>query len=122
MDNKILSGLRNDQKTDLSKGTIRNADAVLMLLHSAGGVARKGEIKKALQDWSGNNQTYCYLFKSYWNETHGFVGNSFEQSSFQIFNSSTSRYFTRRTYYYRTSRGKYSISAEGFKRLRELGF
>ena len=60
---------------------------------------------------------------------YGFVGTSFLQESNQVHHLprwrpgaglSDGHMSTRRTYYYRTGRGVYSISAEGYRRLAEL--
>ena len=123
---QILSGLRNGQNTDLSAGTIRNADAVLLLLHSSGGMGRSADLKAALRTWGGE-QSYGYLFQSHCPSSgYGFVGTSFEQASNRVYHYASehgdSHYSVRRTYYYRLARGNFAISAEGYKRLNELGF
>lgn len=126
MNAQILSGLRNGQNTDLSSCVIRNADAVLLLLHSSGGMGRSGDLKAALRSWRGC-RSYGYLFQSHCPSTgYGFVGTSFEQATNRVYHYASdhgdSHYSVRRTYYYRLARGNYAITAEGYKRLTELGF
>jgi hypothetical protein len=126
MNAQILSGLRNGQNTDLSAGTIRNADAVLLLLHSAGGMGRSDDLKAALRAWGGD-LSYSYLFQSHSpSGGYGFVGTSFEQASNRVYHYPSAygdeHYSVRRTYYYRVARGNYAVSSEGYKRLNELGF
>ncbi len=126
MNAQILSGLRNGQNTDLSTGTIRNADAVLLLLHTHGGMGRSRDLKAALRFWRAG-RSYSYLFQSHSATAgYGFVGASFEQGTNRVYHESSyygdAHYSTRRTYYYRRSRGNYAITAEGYKRLAELGY
>lgn len=126
MNAQILDGLRNGQNTDFSKGTIRNADAVLLLLHSAGGIARSTDLKRVLREWVGP-LSFGYLFQIYCDSGgYGFAGESFSQSTNRVYHYGTGskpdHYSIRRTYYYRMARGNYAISAEGYVRLRELGF
>lgn len=121
----VLSGLRNGQNTDLARGRVRNADAVLLLLNSCGGSARVGDLKAALKAWRPD-RVYSYLFQL--SPDYGFLGGSFEQAT------STVEHYpsrgrgkwawhesTRRTYYYRLARGVVAISLEGYRRLAELG-
>jgi len=126
MNAQILSGLRNGQNTDLSEGVIRNADAVLLLLHAHGGMGRSGDLKAALRFWR-SGRSYGYLFQSHCTTAgYGFVGTSFEQTSNRVYHEASdhgeAHYSDRRTYYYRLTRGNYAISAEGYIRLRELGY
>ena len=133
----ILRGLVNGQNTNLSKGTIRNADAVLLLLNEAGGVAKVGYLQEQLRNWRPG-LTYGYLFRSnYEGGGYGFTGTSFLQSHNVVHHEPSYNEMCkdddledeptyghnsiRRTYYYRSGRGIYAISAEGYKRLRELG-
>lgn len=129
LDVRILLGLRNGQNTNISRGTIRNADAVLLLLASAGGVARIGQLKATLRAWRPG-KVYNYVFQAHTGrgEGYGFCGDTFEQSTVSVehyphrgrkdwaWHTST-----RRTYYYRIARGIIAISLEGYKRLAELG-
>jgi hypothetical protein len=122
----ILSGLSNGNRTDLSAGIITNSDAVLLLLHSLGGTARTRDLKALLNQWRGP-RSYGYLFQNYepgWSNGYGFVGRTFEQATTQITEwgfEDFGRRWTRRNYYYTLRRGTVAISAEGFRRLGELG-
>lgn len=130
MSNITLDGLANGNVTDLEKGTIRNADAVLLILHAYSGVATKGEILAVLKAWRPE-PCYGYLFQSAARSGgYGFVADSYEQAHNDVYHhphiapngtwkgGHTSR---RRTYYYRKSHGVYAITAEGMARLAELG-
>ena len=131
MAHNVLSGLANGQNTNLSKGTIRNADAVLLLLNEAGGMAYGRDLKAQLRDWRPGN-SYGYLFQSHQpGSGYGFMGTHFGQDHNVVSHQPTVadpymkkasyRTSVRRTYYYRSARGLYAISAEGYKRLGELG-
>lgn len=137
MESNILSGLTNGQNTNLSKGTIRNADAVLLLLNESGGVAKVGKLQSQLKAWRPG-PTYGYLFRSNHEAGgYGFMGTSFDQSHNVVHHEPSydemckddnleddptyGHKSIRRTYYYRSGHGVYSISAEGFRRLEELG-
>lgn len=127
-----LRGLRNGQNTDLAKGTIRNADAVLLLLHANGGTARTGLLKSALVAWRPG-PSYGYLFQyasPHSDAGYGFVGSRFDQAytkvghagSFRGAGDFTARHESlRRNFYYRVRTGVVAISAEGLRRLAELG-
>ena len=117
----ILAGLTNGNRTDLSKGVITNSDAVLLLLfHTFGGIARTRDLRTHLNNWRGP-RSYGYLFQNYqpgWSTGYGFVGRTFEQSTTRI---DTLYPYDRRNFYYTVRRGTVAISAEGFRRLEELG-
>ena len=122
----ILRGFKNGQNTDLDKGTIRNADAVLLLLNEAGGTARVGELRAALRAWRPNRH-FNYLFQMYSGSGgYGFAGSNFASATTRVYHYGTGfgdkgHESDRRTYYYRSGRGTYAITAEGFRRLAELG-
>lgn len=126
----LLSGLRNGQNTDLHKGTIRNADAVLLLLNERGGSARGRDIKAALREWRPG-LAFGYLFQSNFRGSgYGFCGTSILTESYRIRHAPSFESYgagddghesTRRTYYYRVARGFFAITAEGYRRLEELG-
>lgn len=131
MNAQLLAGLRNGQNTDLGAGTIRNADAVLLLLNSAGGVARTRDLKDALRQWRpGLSFGYLFQFQpTYGTSGYGFLGSNFHQASTVVYHNPTysipdrgeGHESIRRNYYYRTARGTVAISAEGYRRLTELG-
>lgn len=122
MDTQPLAGLSHSFVTDLPAGTVRNADAVLLLLHAAGGTGRSTAVKATLRKWRGEDLSFGYLFQSHYPTTgYGFVGRNFEQASNRVHHVDTGRDSTRRTYYYRLARGHYAVSAEGYRRLAELG-
>lgn len=124
----VLAGLRNGQNTDLLGGTVRNADAVLLLLASRGGVATTKELRTSLQQWRpGLRFTYLFASRGAFGG-YGFCGPDFVTPSCQVYHYGQYKGFepgghesTRRHYYYRLRRGTIAISAEGFKRLEELG-
>lgn len=133
----ILHGLKNGQNTSFSKGTIRNADAVLLLLNEAGGVATVRQLQGQLQSWRPG-PTYGYLFRSHYEGGgYGFMGTDFNQTHNMVHHHpsadslwkddeledepSYGHTSKRRTYYYRAARGVYAITSEGFRRLYELG-
>jgi hypothetical protein len=123
--NDILSGLMNGQDSDASKRTIRNADAVLLLLDAMGGVAEVRDLRAALKEWRPG-RSYGYLFQSNFEGSgYGFVGTSFHQTHNRISHAPAKwggrcHESDRRTYYFRQGRGVYAISAEGYRRLGEL--
>lgn len=127
----LLKTLRNGQNTNLTAGTIRNADALLLCLNARGGVALRRHLEADLRSWRPQ-----LSFSSLFNGTgassgYGFVGRSFEQAHNEVYHegyyrpdgtlAAESHTSLRRTYYYRSGHGIYSISAEGYKRLQELG-
>lgn len=125
MDTNLLAGLRNGQNTDLSKGTIRNADAVLLLLNSAGGMAKSRDLRAALRTWRPD-LSFGYLFQMPSHGSgYGFAGTAFTSSGTRVFHQPADldgdgHTSWRRQYYYRVRRGVYAITAEGYNRLQEL--
>lgn len=130
MSSNILDGLTNGNVTNLKAGTIRNSDAVLLIIHAYSGLATKGEILSILKAWRPE-PCYSYLFQSASaSGGYGFVADSYEQTHSNVYHhphiapngtwkgGHTTR---RRTYYYRKSRGVYALTAEGMARLTELG-
>lgn len=125
-----LSGLTNGQNTDLNKGVIRNADAVLLLLNEAGGMAHGRDLKAALKEWRPG-RVYNYLFQSHCHGSgYGFCGTNIHTESYRVYHhpgfeeygaGTVGHESTRRTYYYRMARGLFAITAEGYRRLEELG-
>jgi hypothetical protein len=126
IDSTVLKGLSNGNVTSLDRGVIRNADAVLLLLKEAGGVARIRDLTAALRSWRPGLH-FNYLFQKYSaHGGYGFCGSSVASESTRVWHDDYSRpkgghYSTRRTYYYRSAHGVYTITAEGYRRLAELG-
>jgi hypothetical protein len=125
----LLKTLRNGQDTNLNKGTIRNADALLLCLAARGGVAKRRELQADLLEWRPG-LSYSSLFNgTKASSGYGFVGTSFHQTHNEVYHEGHYRpdgsgvdghVAKRRTYYYRSGHGIYSITAEGCKRLSEL--
>lgn len=128
---RLLKTMVNGQDTDWQKGTIRNADAVLLLLHSLGGMTARTNLVRSLREWRPGHR-YGYLFQS---ESHyggyGFVGRDEYSTHNTVHHSghvdwdgkrgSKEHKSKRRTYYYRAQKGMYALTLEGLKRLVELG-
>ena len=124
----ILDGLKHSYVTHLETGLINNADAALLVLLEAGGVAATTDVRAALRTWRPGLH-FTYLFHSHDpSGGYGFTGTSFESINNRVyhyhdFNSSKDgHYSTRRTYWYRRSRGVVALTAEGIRRLREMGY
>lgn len=129
MSNITLEGLVNGNVTDLKAGTIRNSDAVLLIIHAHSGVATKAEVMSILNAWRPG-PSYGYLFQTESRGSYGFIASSYEQSHNTVYhhphltpngNWKGGHMSRRRTYYYRKSRGVYALTAEGMTRLSELG-
>lgn len=121
----ILLGLTHSFITNLSAGTINNADATLLILKTLGGVAKLSSIREALRQWRPGLR-FNYLFQSlptYGCGGYGFVGKDFHASHNKVNHQDPDgyHYSNRRTYWYRSAHGVYSITAEGYRRLAELG-
>lgn len=125
-----LANLTHSYTTDLSKGTINNADAALLVIHTYSGVATRGEVIAILKSWRPGRH-YSYLFQSPSYGSYGFVANNVNQAHNEVYHGPywdprrddwveghTSQ---RRTYYYRKGPGLYALTNEGIKRLAELG-
>ena len=126
-DGSALSTLRHSYVTNLSDGRINNHDATLLIMAAAGGFSTSSSVTKRLRRWRKNDDlAFTYL----WNTSHvggyGFVGKNIGTTYNKIYNYSFNRrardftFTQRRTYWYRTSRGNYSITIEGLRRLSEL--
>ena len=123
-DGSVLSTLRHSCVTNLSDGRINNHDATLLIMAAANGLSTSSSATKRLRRWRKNDElAFTYL----WNTSHfggyGFVGKNINTVYNRIYNYSFNRardFTQRRTYWYRTSRGKYSITIEGLRRLSEL--
>ena len=128
-----LRGLTHGFKTDLARRVVNNADAALIVLWEHGGLADLNELRSELQAWRPGRQ-FTYLFNKYDGGGYGFVGQNFETASNAIWHAAyvvwgprgierqvDGHHSVRRTYWYRRARGVYAITAEGLKRLGELG-
>lgn len=125
-----LANLTHSYTTDLTKGTINNADAALLIIHAYSGVATRGEVISSLKAWRPGLH-YSYLFNASRHGGYGFVAGDINQTHSETYHSPhwdqrrddwveghTSQ---RRTYYYRKGPGLYALTNEGIKRLAELG-
>ena len=123
MDN-ILRGLTHSFATNLSAGRINNADATLLVLESLGGVAKVGQILKVLRGWRPG-LSFGYLFNTSAHGGYGFVGGDFHTTHNRVYHFpgfvTEEHESDRRTYWYRSAHGTYTITAEGYRRLDELG-
>lgn len=120
----VLTDLTHSTVTNIPAGRINNADACLLLLRELGGSATTGQLRAGLRAWRPNLE-FTYLFNTSDTGGYGFVGGDFLSTHNEVYhqgsdfdNGHTSR---RRTYWYRFGRGKYNITAEGIRRLCELG-
>lgn len=128
---RLLKTMVNGQDTDWRKGTIRNADAVLLLLHSLGGMTARTNLVRSLREWRPG-RSYGYLFQSASRYGgYGFVGRDEDTTHNTVHHcghvdwggkrGSKEHDSCRRTYYYRVRPGVYALTLEGRKRLVELG-
>lgn len=120
-----LAGLTHSSRTAISAGRINNADAVLLLLHSMGGNATSRALKAALNEWRPG-PVFAYLFNTCPSGGYGFVGANFYSATNRVYHAPSTWgregcETDRRTYWYRSAHGRYSITAEGLRRLTELG-
>jgi len=120
----VLADLTHSTVTNLPAGRINNADACLLLLRELGGSATTGQLRAGLRAWRPNLE-FNYLFNTCDTGGYGFVGRDFLSTTNKVYhqgsNFSLGHVTHRRTYWYRFGRGKYIITAEGIRRLRELG-
>lgn len=121
----ILRGFTHSYTTDLATGKINNADATLLVLKKLGGSAKVGVIRKALRKWRPN-RSFGYLFNTCPSGGYGFVGGTFLTTGNRVFHHPApsepmGHFSNRRTYWYRSAHGTYSITAEGYRRLAEIG-
>ena len=130
MDNNTspLRGLSHSSRTNLSMGRISNHDATLLLLHSMGGKATSRALKAALNEWRPG-LAFTYLFNTCPSGGYGFVGKNFYSATNRVYHYPNGETWgregcetDRRTYWYRSARGCYTLTAEGLRRLTELGF
>jgi hypothetical protein len=110
-----LKGLRHGLVTDLKEGVVNNGDAILLLIHNHGGVAPLVTLLDELSQWQPDIR-FAYLFKKMSYSSAGLLGSSPSSRFGQVFSDKE-----RRTYFYQSSKGIYSLSIAGMIRLRELG-
>lgn len=110
-----LKGLRHGLVTDLKEGVVNNADAILILLHNHGGVAPLVTLLEGLSQWQPDIR-FAYHFKKLNYSSAGLLGSSPSSRFGQVFSDKE-----RKTYFYQSSKGIYSLTIAGMVRLRELG-
>ena len=124
MTNQELLGLRLNNVTDLNDGRVNNRDMVVLLLGNKDGTSTRKDLLTALRTWRPGVY-YGYLFNTHYNQ----VATSFAEANRKVFHAGTwkadgqwpeGHNSNRRMYWYRTGRGVYALTAEGYRRLGEL--
>ena len=110
-----LKGLRHGLVTDLKEGVVNNGDAILLLIHNHGGVAPLVTLLDELSQWQPDIR-FTYLFKKLNYSGASLLGSAPASRFDQVFSGNE-----RKTYFYQSSKGIYSLSIAGMIRLRELG-
>jgi hypothetical protein len=122
----MLRSLRHSPKTNIAKGRISNHDAALIIMaESQDGASQTGEVIAALRSWRGPHRSgvhlaFRYLFNTSSMGGYGFVGKNIESVFSHVWRAIPQRDGRRRTYWYRTMKGHYRITIEGYRRIGEL--
>jgi hypothetical protein len=128
MTNQQLRGLRLNNVTDLHDGRVNNRDMVVLLLGNRGGTSSRKDLLSALRTWrpgARGSLSYGYLFSTFYDQ----VAASFLEADRKVFHAGTwkadgqwpvGHHSNRRMYWYRTGKGVYALTAEGYRRLGEL--